>query len=116
MVNDRTPQSLLNSSSLIWVSPNRALAGPDLPAPAPGAQRTRALQIGGVFAGRKGTIAGPSSHRRGYRDTDVTGALSVEAVHPLFKHHQLHLAQTFLKKSGLFRTEQTSFCDEIYLH
>lgn len=78
MVNDRTPQSLVNSSSLIWVSPNTALAGPRLPAPAPGAQRTRALQIGGVFAGRKGT----SSHRRGYRDTDVTGALSVEAVHP----------------------------------
>lgn len=90
VVNDRTPQSLLNSSSLIWVNPHTALTGPDLAAPAPGAQRARALQIGGVFAGRESTISGPSSHRRGYRDTDATRVLSVEA---LFKHHQLHLVQ-----------------------
>lgn len=44
VVNDRTPQSLLNSSSLIWVDPHRALTGPDLLAPAPGAQCTHALQ------------------------------------------------------------------------
>lgn len=74
--------------------PSRALAGPARAAPAAGAQRTRALQIGGVFAGRKGALAGPRSHRRGYRDSDVTGALSGGAAHPLLKHHQLLWAQT----------------------
>lgn len=44
VVNDRTPQSLLNSSPLIRVDPHRALTRPNLPAPAPGAQWTRELQ------------------------------------------------------------------------
>lgn len=30
VVNDRTPHSLMNSSSLIWVDPHRALTGPDV--------------------------------------------------------------------------------------
>lgn len=94
MVNDRTPQSLVNSSSLIWVSPNRALAGPHLPAPAPGARRTRALQMGGV--------------------TDGTGALSVEAVHPPVQTASAALGADLL--INLFRTEQTSFCGEIDSH
>lgn len=52
---------------------------------------------GGVFAGRKSTITGANSHRHGYRDAAVTRALSVEALHPLFKHFQLHLVQMFSK-------------------
>lgn len=42
VVNDRTPQSLMNSSSLIWVDPRRALA--DLRTPAPGARLTPVVQ------------------------------------------------------------------------
>ncbi len=50
VVNDRTPQSLMNSSSLIWVDPHRALTEPVLLTPAPGAQRTSVVQKGDVLA------------------------------------------------------------------
>lgn len=40
----------MNSSSLIWVDPHRALTGPDLLTPAPGAELTSVVQKGDVFA------------------------------------------------------------------
>lgn len=42
----------MNSSSLIWVDPHRALTGPDLSAPAPGAQLTSVVQNVGVLSGK----------------------------------------------------------------
>lgn len=74
VVNDRTPQSLMNSSSLIWVDPQRALTGPDLLTPAPGAELTPVVQKGDVFAEinvHRRKVASLLIHRRGYESCSM---------------------------------------------
>lgn len=66
----------MNSSSLIWVDPHRALIEPDSLAPAPGAELTSVVQKGDVFAGKK-CSQGKSCIIVDTQDMDVTHALSV---------------------------------------
>lgn len=64
VVNDRTPQSLKNSSSLIWAEPTQKHSLV-YPTPAPGAALTAAVQSEDIFAK-------VSVHKRGECLTVVT--------------------------------------------
>lgn len=81
IVTDRTPQSLMNRSSLISVDPHRALTGPELLTPAPGAELTPGVHIRRNKCSQKEKL-----YHCWHRDIAVTHALYVWASHPLFEN------------------------------
>lgn len=101
-MNDRTPQSPVNSLSLIWVDPHTAPAAADLSKRAAGAwpESAHKQTTVGVDDDNKRQREEKLRQRR-VTSASVTHALSACGRHvPLFEQCKLHLVQVF-SKSGL---------------